>query len=78
MSMKGKKHSIKTKALIRLATPSKPVEQLSIYDESVLASYPSIKQAARMTGINKAGISKCARGLGQQSGFFRWRFKAVK
>lgn len=76
--MKGKKHSLNTRAIIRLGSPSKPVEQLSIYDGSVLASYPSIKQAVRMTGINKTGISKCARGLGEQSGFFKWRFKSVQ
>ena len=54
---------------------SKLVQQLSIYDGSVLAEYPSINQAARLTGICHNSISRCCRGISAYANHYRFKFK---
>ena len=52
----------------------KEVEQLTL-DYKHLNTYPSIKCAARLTGIDHTTISLCCRGKLNTSGGYRWKFK---
>lgn len=65
------KNTLRNNGLIN----SKPVEQLNIYTGEVIATYPSINQAARMTKANRKGISKCCNNAAEHSAHCPWRFK---
>ena len=52
----------------------KPILQYDLEGHFV-AEYPSILEAARVTGINKTCIGQAARGITKQSGGFVWVFK---
>lgn len=51
----------------------KSVEQLDVHGGTI-AVYPSIKEAALVTGTSTSGISACCRGRFQQSNGFGWRY----
>ncbi len=51
----------------------KPVIQFTI-DGALVKEYPSIKEAARVTGLCKNGISSCCNGRSTNCGGFQWRF----
>ena len=65
------KNTLRNNGLIH----SKPVEQLNICTGEIMATYPSINQAARMTKANKRGISKCCNNTAEYSAHCLWRFK---
>lgn len=51
----------------------KPIEQLSL-DGTVINSFPSIVEAAKITGISKNNISRALRGIFSHSGGYIWRY----
>lgn len=52
---------------------SKEVQQLK--DGQVLATYPSIKEAERITGIYNSNIVKVCQGKRKTAGGYQWRYK---
>ena len=52
---------------------SKPVNQYSL-DGIYIATYKSIKEASKQTGINQGDISCCCRGKYKTSGGFIWKY----
>lgn len=54
-------------------TASKRVVQCSL-DGKLIAEYPSLSEASRITGIGLSGISKCCRGSFTQSHGYVWKF----
>ncbi len=52
---------------------SKEVQQLK--DGQVLATYPSIKEAERVTGIYNSNIVKVCQGKRKTAGGYQWRYK---
>lgn len=54
---------------------SKPVIQLTKTGEFI-AEFPSITEAAKITGINKIGISRCLHGFQKTTNsLYIWKFK---
>lgn len=51
----------------------KPVNQYSL-DGIYIATYKSIKEASRTTGIAQAGIVQCCKGRLKTSGGFIWKY----
>lgn len=51
-----------------------PVEAVS-KDGITTISYPSISEAARVTGISKGDIGECCRGVRKSAGGYFWNFK---
>ena len=51
----------------------KAVEQLTV-DGEVIATYPSMKEAGRKTGIRDGNISKCCNGTAKTAGGYIWRY----
>ena len=44
----------------------------------VIATFNSIAEASRLTGVSKTGIGRCCRNVKQvTSGGFKWRFKEI-
>lgn len=68
----GRTHSDETKKKLS-EYRSQPVEMLD-GELNVIASFPSIKEAAAKTGANKVGISNCCRGKTKTSGGYVWRY----
>ena len=60
------------KALTNRSDCSKPIEQ--ILNGGVIATYPSISEAARQTGLFIPSISSCCLGKTKTTGGFEWRF----
>lgn len=54
-------------------TASKRVAQYSL-DGQLIAEYPSLSEASRVSGIGLSGISKCCRGSFSQSQGYIWKF----
>lgn len=54
-------------------TASKYVAQYSL-DGKLIAKYPSLSEASRVSGIGLSGISKCCRGSFSQSHGYIWKF----
>jgi hypothetical protein len=55
---------------------SRCVEQ--ICDNVVIATFNSIAEASRITGVSKTGIGRCCRNTKQvTSGGYKWRFKEL-
>ena len=52
---------------------SKGVIQKSL-DGKVISVFPSLKEANRKTGIDASTISKCCRGVFNQSGGYLWEY----
>jgi len=50
-----------------------PVNQIK--NEAIVASFPSIAMASRVTGINVSGINLCALGYRKSAGGFFWTYK---
>lgn len=58
---------------------SKPVEQWTLGTPSTkVATFSSIMEAGRKTGILPGGISNCARGKKSSAGGFQWRFQELE
>lgn len=51
---------------------SKPVMQ--IYGGKVIATYKSIKEAGRVTGVKRTGINNVLTGLAKTAGGFQWSY----
>lgn len=49
-----------------------PVEQLTL-DNQIIATYPSLKEAERQTGVGWTGISAVIRGKRKTAGGYKWR-----
>jgi hypothetical protein len=41
----------------------------------IIAEYPGISEAARLTGLNKSGICECCKGKRKTFGGFKWQYK---
>ena len=52
----------------------KPVVQLSIKDESVIAVYPSAREASQGTGVRYQDIWCCMNGRQKTAGGFKWKY----
>lgn len=50
------------------------VDQLHRETLEVIATFPSIAEASRKTGVHKGGICNTCNGKAQQSGGFKWRY----
>ena len=59
---------------LKIQPRCKEVEQLTI-DYQHINTFPSIKGAARLTGIDHTCISLCCRGKTKSAGGYRWKFK---
>ena len=59
---------------LKIQPRCKQVEQLTL-DYKHVNTYPSIKGAARLTGIDHTTISSCCHGKLNTSGGYRWKFK---
>ena len=55
---------------------SKQVQQLD-KQGNILATYPSIQEAERVTRVNHSYICKCCQGKLRTSGGYVWRYKEV-
>ena len=55
-------------------SPTKPVYQISSIDNSIIATYPSLKIASEITGIDGGNISRCCHGKGITAGKYKWSF----
>lgn len=54
------------------------VEQISVLTGSVIARFPSTKDAFRHTGVDSSSIAKCCRGERKTAGGFVWRHTKEK
>ena len=52
---------------------SRSVEQFTL-DEEYVATYHSMHEAERITGITRSSIGKCCRGVLKQSNHFKWQY----
>lgn len=52
----------------------KPLQQFTL-DGELIATYQSIKEAQRVTGVKHQHISDCCKGKYKQSGGFIWKYK---
>lgn len=59
---------------LKIQPRCKEVEQLTL-DYQHINTFPSIKGAARLTGIDHTCISLCCRGKTKSAGGYRWKFK---
>ena len=59
---------------LKIQPRCKEVEQLTL-DYQHVNTFPSIKGAARLTGIDHTCISLCCRGKTKSAGGYRWKFK---
>ena len=62
-----------SKSMINNIHFSKEIQQLE--NGQVLATYPSIKEAERITGINNSNISQVCQGKRKTAGGYQWRYK---
>lgn len=53
---------------------SKRVDQIDMVTGEVMASYPSLMEANRQTGINFGHISECCRGFRKNAGGYQWKY----
>lgn len=75
---KGRKlseaHKAKITAAFRKNRPNtKQVDQISLIDGEVLATYPSVDDAAKMLGCSSSGISSCCSGKREKFKGYVWR-----
>ena len=52
-------------------------KQVQMFDKStgeLLATFPSTREAERVTGINNGNISKCCNGKSKSAGGYIWRY----
>ena len=55
-------------------TFSRPVLQLYINTEQIIAKYPSAREAARQTGFSQGNISACCRGEYNYAYGYKWQY----
>lgn len=69
--------AIQRSAEKRLNSPklSKPVLQLDLETNQIIAEYPSARGAERQLNIYNGGISYCCRGERKTAGGFKWVYK---
>lgn len=53
---------------------SKKVQMLDKQTGELLATFPSLMEAVRVTGINKGNISSCCKGKYKSAGGFLWKY----
>lgn len=73
-TLKGHIVSEETRKKISDKHSKKPVVQLN-QNNDIMATYISIMEAHRQTGIRRAGISACCRHKQKTAGGFIWRYK---
>lgn len=57
-------------------TNSKRFRAVAQYqDETMIATYQSIKEASRVTGINRSSIQKNLAGFTKHAGGYRWKYR---
>lgn len=74
-SHKGVPLSNEHKDSIRRGVTNKvKVVQISLVDNTIIMEYESIEEASKITGIDRASISKCAKGKRKTAGGFIWKY----
>jgi len=53
---------------------SKAVHQISLIDNSIIATYPSLKVASEITGVKPQNISRCCTGRSATANKYKWVF----
>ena len=53
---------------------SKKVQMFNKKTGELLATFPSLMEAERVTGINQSNISKCCLGKYKSAGGYKWRY----
>jgi len=53
---------------------SRPVRQISLDGNIVIADYPSTREAERQLGITSECITRCCRGRYKHAGGFKWQY----
>ena len=53
---------------------SKQVQMFDKYTGELLATFPSLHEAKRVTGIYQSNISECCNGKRKSSGGYKWRY----
>lgn len=71
---KGVTLSEETKIKISESKEHRAVNQYSVNGD-LIASYPSVREAALVTGIKKAYIRKCCGGFSKISGGYKWSYE---
>lgn len=54
---------------------SKPVLQIDLKTNQIIAEYPSVAEAGRQLNIDNGSISKCCNGEQKTAGGYKWKFK---
>lgn len=63
------------KEKIKLGAVNKiKVVQINLVDGTIIREYESIAEASEITGIDRASISKCAKGERKSAGGFIWKY----
>ena len=47
-------------------------------DETMIAAYQSVKEASRVTGINRSNIQQNLEGFTKHAGGYRWKYRDEK
>lgn len=73
--MTGQKRTSVTKEKMREVSPNKKsIEQLDKETKLVLATWPSMQDASRATGLPTANLTSCCKGRIKTCGGFVWRY----
>lgn len=70
----GTRNKQVSQKLLNRKDQSKPVLQYTL-DMVLVAEYPSMAEAERKTGINKATINLCCKGKLKSAGGYIWKYK---
>ena len=62
-----------TSAEVNKKHSSMRVAQLNVHTKQTIATYKSIMEASRQTGINHGSISKACRGIAHSAGGYAWK-----
>ena len=73
--MKFKRSETLKKALRQRSECSINIQQIK--DGEILKSYPSMKEAARQTGIPQSNISMAANGIIETAGGYMWKKNSI-
>ena len=70
----GTRNKRLSEANINHPSLSKQVQMFDKKTGELLATFPSIREAERVTGINKGHISQCCNGKRKSAGGYVWRY----
>lgn len=70
----GTRNRRSAEAQVNDTKKSKPVQMLDKSTNELLATFPSIMEAQRVTGISQGNIGKCCNGKRKFAGGYIWRY----